>query len=102
MPQLDTDTNWLQLVDTNLLQGLMQAGYLATGDGRFTEARTIFKGLTAVRPTSEHPWLGLAVTEMSAGEFAAADEAIAQAKLRNPTAPQIPTFQKVLDFCRVA
>jgi Flp pilus assembly protein TadD len=54
-------------IDRELLQILMQSGYLAGGYGFFSEAETIFQGVMAARPESEYPVIGLAVSKMSAG-----------------------------------
>ncbi len=46
------------------VQDLMEVGYLAGGYGYFKEAVTIFDGLAAVRPDSEYPHIGLAMTQL--------------------------------------
>ena len=54
-------------VDTELVRILMDVGFVATGSGRHEQAKIIFKGLAAVRPESELPWIGLAVVLMNTG-----------------------------------
>jgi hypothetical protein len=54
-------------IETELLQLLMEAGYLAGGYGYFKESRRIFDGIAAVRPDSELPFIGMAVSSMNAG-----------------------------------
>jgi Flp pilus assembly protein TadD len=55
-------------VDTELVQILMDAGFVATGSGRHSQAEIIFNGLAAARPESELPWIGLAVVLMNTGK----------------------------------
>ena len=54
-------------LDTEQVQILMDAGFVATGSGRHSQAEVIFNGLAAARPESELPWLGLAVVRMNVG-----------------------------------
>jgi hypothetical protein len=54
-------------VGTPLIRLMMEIGYLASGNGFSTEATAIFEGLRAVRPKSEIPIIGQAVTRMNAG-----------------------------------
>lgn len=56
-------------IETTLIQLLMEAGYLAGGYGFFEESEKIFDGITAVRPESELPLIGMAVTKMNAGKY---------------------------------
>jgi Flp pilus assembly protein TadD len=60
-------------IEKELLQILMESGYLAGGYGFFAEAEVIFKGIMAARPESEYPLIGLAVSKMNAGKN---DEAV--------------------------
>ncbi|CAM2005070.1 tetratricopeptide repeat protein [Acanthopleuribacter pedis] len=46
------------------VQDLMEVGYLAGGYGYFKDAIAIFEGLSAVRPDSEYPHIGLAMTHL--------------------------------------
>jgi hypothetical protein len=54
-------------IGTPLIRLMMEIGYLATGNGFPTEAEAIFEGVRAVRPGSEVPIIGLAVSRMNAG-----------------------------------
>ena len=54
-------------VGTEVVQCLMEAGYLATGMGMHREAETIFMGIQAARPDSEYPQIGWSVVRMNAG-----------------------------------
>jgi hypothetical protein len=54
-------------IGTPLVRLMMEIGYLATGNGFSAEAEVIFDGVRAVRPGSEVPIIGLAVTRMNAG-----------------------------------
>ena len=55
-------------IETRLIQRLMEAGYLAGGYGYFNESMRIFEGIKAVRPDSELPLIGMAVSAMNAGK----------------------------------
>ncbi len=52
---------------TELIQKLMELAYVATGNGLHREASTIFGAVASLRPESEMPLIGLAVTQMNAG-----------------------------------
>ena len=56
-------------IDTKLVQLLMEVGYLAGGHGFFDESIKIFEGIYAVRPESEYPLIGMAVTRMNARKY---------------------------------
>ena len=51
---------------------LGEIGFMAGGYGLVDEADTIFGGLRALRPDSEHPIIGLSMTQLSRGEAEAA------------------------------
>jgi tetratricopeptide (TPR) repeat protein len=71
-------------VQTAVVQQLMEIGYMAAGGRMSADAATIFDAIEAVRPESELPLIGHAVTRLNAGR---ADEAIAllrKALERNP------------------
>jgi predicted Zn-dependent protease len=57
----DVRSDWLQL--------LMELGYVACGCGKPSHAEAIFTGIVAVRPNSELPLIGLAVTLASFGQL---------------------------------
>jgi len=60
-------------VRTEVVQLLMEAGFLAVGKGMFPQATAIFAGVAAVRPESELPIVGQAIAQMNSGR---ADDAI--------------------------
>jgi len=55
-------------IDTKTLQLLMEAGLLAGAYGYFKESAVILEGVRAVRPESEYPYIGMAVTQMNTGK----------------------------------
>ncbi|MDR2341215.1 MAG: hypothetical protein LBD72_02725 [Puniceicoccales bacterium] len=57
---------------SDVLQLLMQAGYVACGCGVPSLAKVIFDGIAAVRPKSEQPLIGLALAYIHMGKLAAA------------------------------
>ncbi len=69
--------------DTNLVQLLMEIGYLAAGYGFYKEANTIFKGVRAARPKSEFPFIGMAVVKMNQGKYHDAIAVLNDHALRN-------------------
>ncbi len=72
-------------METKTVKVLMEAGYMAAGAGMAKEAATIFAGVQAIRPESEYPVIGLAVTLMSAGEHQDAVDLLTQkALMLNP------------------
>jgi hypothetical protein len=54
-------------IGTPLVRLMMEIGYMAAGNGFSAEAEAIFEGVRAVRPGSEVPIIGLAVTRMNTG-----------------------------------
>ena len=69
-------------IGTPLVRLMMEIGYLATGNGFSAEADLIFEGLRAVRPKSEIPIIGLAVTRMNAGRHLEAVSLLEEQALR--------------------
>jgi predicted Zn-dependent protease len=68
---------WLQL--------LMQLGYVACGQGKPNQARTIFEGIAAVRPNSELPLIGLSMALINLGKLTEALELLVKrAAVLNP------------------
>lgn len=60
-------------IPSEMVQLLMQLGYVACGQGKPSAARIIFKGVAAVRPNSELPLIGLAIATLHQGKL---DEAM--------------------------
>jgi Flp pilus assembly protein TadD len=72
-------------VDTKLVQLLMEIGHIAGGHGYFDEARIIFEGIKAVRPESEYPLIGQAITQLNMGNYAEAARILGEEALgKNP------------------
>ncbi|MDR2664492.1 MAG: hypothetical protein LBB14_03145 [Puniceicoccales bacterium] len=73
----DAKAEWLQL--------LMAMGYVACGQGRPSQAATIFDGIAAVRPNSELPLIGLAIAQINLGKLTLACETLVERAARlNP------------------
>jgi hypothetical protein len=72
-------------VPSEVLQLLMQVGYVACGHGAPSLAKVIFEGIAAVRPNSELPLIGLAFAYIHMGKLVAAcDILVNQATPINP------------------
>ncbi len=63
----------MELISEQDVRQLAEIGFAAARNSWVDESRTIFEGLETVRPDSEYPLIGLAVSEMSARRH---DEAI--------------------------
>ena len=55
-------------IEQTRIQMLMEIGFLAAGKGEIKASETIFTGISALRPESESPRIGLAVARMNAGK----------------------------------
>ncbi|MDR1456744.1 MAG: hypothetical protein LBI34_01655 [Puniceicoccales bacterium] len=72
-------------VQSEVLQLLMQVGYVACGHGFPSLAKVIFEGIAAVRPNSELPLIGLAFSYIHIGKLTSAcDILVNQAARINP------------------
>jgi hypothetical protein len=72
-------------VSSEMLQLLMQVGYVACGQGWPSLSRIIFDGIAAVRPNSELPLIGLAFAHIHMGKLTAAcDILVKQVAAINP------------------
>ena len=78
---------------TELIQRLMEIGYAAAGGELFAEALTVFDGVRAVRPESEFPLIGRAVTEMNDGRHGEAVKTLEAALRANPQSPLTKSFR---------
>ena len=76
-------------IGTPLIRLMMEIGYLAAGNGFSAEAEAIFEGLHAVRPGSEIPFIGLAVTRMNAGRPLEAASLLEEQALRLSPASEL-------------
>ena len=80
-------------IDAQLTKLLMEVGYLAGGYGFVSESEKIFNGIAAVRPESEYPYIGLAVTCLNANMNEAAVEILRTRALKaNPDSDLAKSF----------
>lgn len=78
---------------TELVQRLMEVGYVAAGNGYSKQAEAIFAGVQAVRPESELPSIGLAVMQLNAGLCEVAVKTLEEEGLkRNPDSELVQSF----------
>ncbi|MDR1595490.1 MAG: hypothetical protein LBR91_01020 [Puniceicoccales bacterium] len=66
---------------SELMQILMDVGWVAIGRGMKANAESIFSGIAAARPNSELPLIGLAVCAINFGNFVGASKILAQKAL---------------------
>ena len=73
--------------DTELLQLLMEIGYVAVGSGMTPAAEALFQAVRAARPNSDSPIIGLAVARLNVGDHTEALRLLGQdaAKLSPPS-----------------
>jgi hypothetical protein len=72
-------------VPSELMQLLMELGYVAVGRGFQTRAQDIFDGIIAARPNSELPLIGAAVCRINFGDFVGGAKILAEQALKiNP------------------
>jgi predicted Zn-dependent protease len=92
-----TDTGGVDIrVASEVLQMLMEIGYVAIGRGFQEQAEKIFTGIAAARPRSELPLIGLAVTHLNFGDFAGASRILLeQALVANPNSGLAKCFLAV-------
>jgi predicted Zn-dependent protease len=80
-------------VDTETVRLLTEIGFMAMSRGKQREAEAIFAGVQAVRPKSETPAIGLALTRIGARKL---DEAIRilrdDALARNPDSAEAKCY----------
>jgi hypothetical protein len=73
-------------VSTDIVQCLMDIGYVAIGRGLQSQATNIFNGIIAARPSSELPLIGLAVCKLNFGYVVDAAKILAEQALKlNPS-----------------
>lgn len=86
-------------ISKEILQVLMEIGYVAIGRGLESAAETIFNGVSAARPNSELPVIGAAVTKMNFGDFASAVKLLGEkALVINPKSDLAKCFLGVVSF----
>lgn len=68
-------------VQSEMVQLLMDIGYVATGRGFQSQANDIFNGIIAARPNSELPLIGLAVNNLNFGNFIEAAKILSERAL---------------------
>ncbi|MDR2737745.1 MAG: hypothetical protein LBB18_02270 [Puniceicoccales bacterium] len=80
-------------VSTELVQLLMELGYVACGRGLQANAEGIFEGLIRARPNSELPLVGLAIAKINFGDFLCASKILAERALKiNPNSGLAKSF----------
>ncbi|MDR1401757.1 MAG: hypothetical protein LBI81_02255 [Puniceicoccales bacterium] len=80
-------------VPAELVQMLMEIGYVAIGRGLQSHAESIFAGVIAARPSSELPLIGLAVCKINFGDFLAASKILTDRALKiNPDSGMAKCF----------
>jgi hypothetical protein len=80
-------------ISTDLVRTLFEIGYVAIGRGLQSYAEDIFSALAAARPESELPIVGLAVSKMNFGAFAAATALLTEKALKiNPSSDIAKSF----------
>lgn len=79
-------------VNADVLQKLMEAGYVAAGHGLAPFAERIFAGVEAARPDNEAPAIGRAVAALNAGQPAEAVATLREAAQRFPKSELILSF----------
>ncbi|MDR1457823.1 MAG: hypothetical protein LBI47_03185 [Puniceicoccales bacterium] len=86
MDNVPSDTPKSDLsISTEMVQCLMEIGYVAIGRGFQSQAINVFKGIIAARPSSELPLIGLAVCKLNFGYIIEAAKILAEQALRlNP------------------
>jgi len=84
-------------VGTEVVQLLMEAGFVAIGRGMFSEATAIFAGVAAIRPDNEMPIVGQAIAQLNSGRVA---EAVGT--LRNKALALKPDSQIAKSFLGLA
>ena len=98
---MDTSENDVKFpeITKEVLQILMEAGYVAIGRGMQSAAEDIFDGVSAARPESELPVIGLAVTKMNFGDFVSASKLLYDKALAiNPKSDLAKCFLGVVSF----
>ncbi|MDE6431770.1 MAG: hypothetical protein K2L13_00020 [Opitutales bacterium] len=86
-------------VKRELLQILLDVGFVAVGRGMQSSAENIFSGVFAVRPESELPVIGLAFAKMCFGDFTSASKLIIETALvLNPNSDLAKSFLGIISF----
>jgi hypothetical protein len=79
-------------VNADVLQQLMEVGYVAAGHGLTPFAERIFAGVEAVRPESDAPAIGRAMAALNAGAPAEAVSELRAAAEKFPQSEMIKSF----------
>jgi Tfp pilus assembly protein PilF len=81
------------LVKSEVVQLLMEVGYVAVGRGLQPQADAIFEGVIAARPNSELPLIGLAVSKINFGALTEAAKILSERALAiNPDSGMAKSF----------
>lgn len=79
-------------VSTEVVQNLMEVGYVAAGRGLAPLAERIFAGVEAARPDSPAPAIGRAVAAMNIGEPGEAVELLRASAEKHPDSDVTKSF----------
>jgi predicted Zn-dependent protease len=79
-------------ISAESLRRLLEIGYVAAGNGRFSDAETIFRGVAAVRPGSSAPVIGRAVAALNRGAASEAVVLLEAERNRSPDDAMVQAF----------
>jgi hypothetical protein len=84
-------------VKSEVVQLLMEVGYVAVGRGFKSQADAIFEGIIAARPNSELPLIGLAVSKINFGALPEAAKILSErALVINPDSGIAKSFLAII------
>ena len=84
-------------VSTEVVQTLMEVGYVAVGRGLRSHAEAIFRGVAAARPGSDLPLVGLGVCRLNFGDYKGASEVLMKEALKiNPDSGLAKAFLAIV------
>ncbi|UPA28772.1 MAG: HrpB1 family type III secretion system apparatus protein [Verrucomicrobiota bacterium] len=82
-----------EAISAEMLQLLVDIGYVATGCGRKKTAERIFEGVLAARPENEYVYIAYAFMHMVFGEYTAASKLLVEGALHvNPESEMAKAF----------
>ena len=80
-------------VSTELVQLLMETGYVACGRGLRQHSEGIFRAVAAARPDSELPLIGIGVCRLNFGDYQGASKVLLEEALKvNPNSGLAKAF----------
>lgn len=93
MSDLEKYSKYEKAVPTELIQLLLDIGYVATSLGKLRQAEEIFEGLIAARPESELPLVGYAFSKMTFGAYTEASKLLMERAMKlNPNSGFVQVF----------